>query len=340
MIDRYTKSFGLSQPQVVAECVNTFFKSKKPINQGNLAALERRARQAVIAANRGGNQGSGQVELRGRDGGRHSQNNQDQGEPIFENEEEAPLESASNTRESQLRRQVHQMIDNQTRQDVVNGTQGLDALDGILEAELGLQTKKNPTLRLKRYLDKQEKELQHVNRKLAHKIVQKELDQQVREKQNIKRAKLAEEAEYVQATSQMMDQHQKLKVAERKKRLEDKEKLRDMQLRIVAQRQAKIDREKRQSDEQDRFLVKGIQEDLREQEKIQIQRIKKKRNEMREVMRENQKRRAEKAALEAQIRKDENELQLKANKISEEMELQRMREIDAKKTKMHLLFVQ
>lgn len=342
LIDRYTKSFGLSQPQVVSECVNTFFKSRKQINQETLATLERKTRQAVISANQGNSRNPGQNKQKPRDVKRVSGSGavSEHDRAIFENEEEAGLESNPNSRENELKRQVYQMIENQTREDVVNGTQGLDALDGILEAELGLQSKKNPTLRLKRYLDRQEKELQHVSRKLAHKIVQKELDQQVKEKQNIKKAKLAEETEYVQATNKMMNQHRRLKSAERKKKLEDKAKLRDMQLRIVAQRQAKIDREKRESDEQDRLLVRSIQKDLREQEKIQIQRVKKKRNEMREVMRENEKRRMEKDSLEAQIRKEENDLQLKANKISEEMELQRMREIEAKKTKMHLLFVQ
>lgn len=260
---------------------------------------------------------------------------------MFEEDEETQgAESRGGQRGRDLKREVYNMIERRTRQDVVDGTQGLDALDGMLEEELGLGKQQNPTLRLKEYLDKQEQEMKNINRKLAQKMVQQELDEQVKEKRQRHGAKREEDAEYVRASEQMMECHRRRKSAEHKKMLEDKAKLRNMQLKIVDRRKAKIQHEQRISDEQDRQLVRGIQEDLAAQKTIQVERIAKKRDEMREVMRENQKRRAEKEAVQALVRQEENDLQLRANKISEEMELQRMREIEDKKTKMHLLFVQ
>lgn len=64
------------------------------------------------------------------------------------------------------------------------------------------------------------------------------------------------------------------------------------------------------------------------------------REEQKEMMRENERRRREKREYEEKLVKKEAEMQRTANQIGEEMEKQRLQELESKKRKMHKIFVQ
>ena len=64
------------------------------------------------------------------------------------------------------------------------------------------------------------------------------------------------------------------------------------------------------------------------------------REEQKEIMRENEERRTKKKEQEKLMNEQEADMQRKANQIGEEMEKQRMRELESKKKLMHKLFVQ
>lgn len=260
LIDRYTKDFGLAQPELVRRMVADFFASGRPVNSGSIADLEKQIKRAVI-------RGKGdQRPQRGAEK-RASDLSESQGEG--ETEEQERVEPMQ-----QFKRAVLDKIEGEKRRKVVEGTLGLDYLDGILEEEMGLMSKNAERTRLKEYMEEQEKAIQHKMKVLGQKMVKQELDLQKREKEAKSEHQRQEDKRYEKAIREKIRAEEEERRREEQRKKEEKKRTRKVQDKIIRERRERLREMEEKEEAENRELVRAIKEDLKCQEEREKQRFK------------------------------------------------------------------
>ena len=259
LMDRYSKDFGLRNPELVQKMICDFFKGAQEINSKTLADLEHRIKRAII-------KGKSEEEIREERVAQETQ--EEQRRKATEAEEvEDPVEG--------VRDAVLTKIEMERRRKVVEGDLGLDYLDGILEEEMGLMSKNLQRTRLKNYLEEQKGRIEQKTKVLGQKIVKQELDLQKEEKEERRRRELAEQKKYEEAIREKIRDEELEREAEEREKEKEKKRTREVQDKIIRARRDQLDRQKRKEEAENQKLVQAIKEDLalqkrKEEERFQV----------------------------------------------------------------------
>ena len=304
LIEKFTKTYGLCNPKLIQDEVESFFAKNEQLNQKMLADLETRIKKAVLKfkSNQGSNANKPQP------GQTH-------------NETVAPLEIVE---ENQNEAVCHARS---SKQNLPSDLQEMedDEWDnvGVYQA----------------YIQKQEKELEKKKRKLEQNAVRAQLDGQVVEKKNKACDKKSEHESYVNMEKQqhvrfLQQQKDTLQMKEN-----EKKELFNMQTKMINARNSQLEKEKQLQDEIDKRIMNSIETDLAKQREIQAARAEAKKKEMIKVREENEARKLKRLEQEENERKEEIELQKLTNELAQDLENQRNAELKAKADKIQQMML-
>ena len=304
LIEKYTKTYGLSCPGAVSEEVNRFFASNVPVNGKTLSQLEtcvkRRTIQLKSVAKPPKAADLPVVTLS------YARQNS---EPLYD--ETFEQGNCQNYTKNSPKEHDEEKEDDEW--DTV----------GTYQA----------------YILKQEKELEKKKKQLEQKAVRVQLDHQLKEKQKNDKLLREEHNSYVKNEETQLSAYNSHNDKINRLRDEEKKQLFDMQTKMIQERNAQLNKEKQIQDEIDKRIMESIEHDLVKQKQLQLARNEEKRQEMVRVREENEGRKLLKKQQAEKDRLEQIELQKMADRLAQDLEEQRAAELKAKADKIQQMII-
>lgn len=302
LIEKYTKTIGLSNPKAVTDEVDLFFLENKQINQKSLVELETKIKRTLLKT-------KSKVVC--------------QQNPI------------SNCQESKTSSNSVQIVDENQEE---NECQNMPAKPVSTQNSENEEDWENIGT-YQAYILKQEKELEKKRKQLEQKAMRSQLDGQLREKEKKTSDIKCEHESYVNLEKNQHERFLKHKEETAFQKEKDKKTVFEMQTKMIEARNGQLNKEKKAQDEIDNKIMRSIEADLSKQRELQFSRAEAKRAEMEKVRTENDARKQRKVGQEEKERKEEIELQKLSNELAEDLEKQRTTEIKAKADKIHQMMI-
>lgn len=187
------------------------------------------------------------------------------------------------------------------------------------------------------YIAKQEKEVDMKRKELQQKSVRSQLNHQISQKCERKEQEKLKEQKYAEHEHQkFVDAQQRADDMAVKAKME-KQKLLEMQKKILDERTKQLKTEKENERNIDLKITECLKEDLSKAKADAAQKAEEQKRNAAQVMRDNEERKKRKLEQEAQQRKEEMELQNMADKLAQEQEERRNAEIKTRSERINMM---
>lgn len=303
LIDKYVKTVGLCNPQIVVDEVDRFFATNDQINQKTLMDLESKIKKAVLQY-----KSNAVVKKEPSEQALYAQNPQ-QVKIVDESQDQPQCEKVPN---KNLPRALTDLENDQDWDNI-----------GLYQA----------------YILKQEKELEKKRKALEQKAIRAQLDNQVKEKEQKNGEIGTEHQSYVEMEKEQYDRFQKHQEEIRQQKEKEKKGIFDMQTKMIEARNIQLEKEKKIQDEIDKKIMQSIETDLAKQRELQVLRAEQKKKEMVVIREENEHRKQRKLEQESKERAEEIELQKLTNELAQDLDNQRAEEIKRKAEKIQKMMI-
>lgn len=298
LLDKFTKLYGLSCPSVVSSEIEKFFSSNIQLNSKTLSELEKQIRSECI---------------------KHKTNSQ-------------KLKAAVNSKGAGSNVKFEEPVEEDFAAPPSKKVSKIELDDDEENEEF------NEVAFYKNYLAQQEKDIENKRKILQQKSVRAQLNMQITQK--------CEENQENKKKEELYAQHEQRKILEAEARAEmmatkakaEKQKLLEMQHKILEERTAKLALEKEKEKALDLRITTCLKEDLSKAKADAIQKAADQKMMAAKMMQENEERKKRKVEQESQQRKEEKELQNIADKIAIENEERRNAELKNRSDKINSIF--